>query len=190
MLLSPDSLIRVSPDMDLTGFDCGDQDLNEFLLQDCKEYMSELLAVTYLVKDSGRSAAFFSLANDKLTCDPISPEDRAGWNKLSRTIPNKKRRKTYPAVKLGRLGVCDTYQRRGLGTRILDWLKISFITNNKTGCRFVTVDAYNNPKTVQFYEKNGFRFLTSADATADTRQMYFDLKIFYDVMMKQDIATA
>lgn len=185
MLLSPDSLVRISPDMGLAGFDCGDPDLNEFLLLDAKEYLSELLAVTYLVKDNGKFAAFFSLANDKLTCDPDSPEGRAGWNKLSRTLPNKKRRKTYPAVKLGRLGVCGTYQRKGLGSRILDWLKISFITNNKTGCRFITVDAYNNPRTVSFYERNGFRFLTVVDAGADTRQMYFDLKPFYALMMKQ-----
>lgn len=185
MLLSPDSLIRLSPDMNLAGFDCGDPDLNEFLLLDAKEYMAELLAVTYIVKDDRRFAAFFSLANDKLTCAPDSPEGRTGWNRLSRELPNKKRRKTYPAVKLGRLGVCSDYQRKGLGSRILDWMKISFITNNKTGCRFITVDAYNNPKTMSFYERNGFRFLTAADATSDTRQMYFDLKPFYALMMKR-----
>jgi hypothetical protein len=36
---------------------------------------------------------------------------------------------------------------RGLRRRILDWLKILFLTANRTGCRFITVDAYNNPLT-------------------------------------------
>jgi hypothetical protein len=44
------------------------------------------------------------------------------------------------------------------------------------------VDAYNNPRTLGFYERNDFRFLTSADEKDDTRQMYFDLKPFADLM--------
>jgi hypothetical protein len=73
-------------------------------------------------------------------------------------------------------------QRSGLGRQILDWLKILFLTANRTGCRFITVDAYNNPRTIDFYERNDFRFLTSADEKDDTRQMYFDLKPFADLM--------
>jgi hypothetical protein len=39
-----------------------------------------------------------------------------------------------------------------------------------------------NPRTIGFYERNDFRFLTPADEKADTRQMYFDLKPFADLM--------
>ena len=53
-----------------------------------------------------------------------------------------------------------------------------FTTENRTGCRLITVDAYNRPDVVTFYEKNGFRFLTSDDADKETRIMYFDLKRF------------
>jgi GNAT superfamily N-acetyltransferase len=182
LTLTPDKLVRLSPDLKIGDFDCGDADLNEFLGDDAKTYLTELLSVTYLVMDEKRIAGFFSLSNDKLTCAPDEDGTKATWNRLQRAIPNKKRRKSYPAVKVGRLGVCADMQRSGLGRQILDWLKILFLTANRTGCRFITVDAYNNPRTIGFYERNDFRFLTPADEKADTRQMYFDLKPFADLM--------
>ena len=182
LTLTPDKLVRLSPDLKIGDFDCGDADLNEFLRDDATTYLTELLSVTYLVMDKKRIAGFFSLSNDKLTCAPDEDGTKATWNRLQRAIPNKKRRKSYPAVKVGRLGVCADMQRSGLGQQILDWLKILFLTANRTGCRFITVDAYNNPRTIGFYERNDFRFLTPADEKADTRQMYFDLKPFADLM--------
>jgi hypothetical protein len=53
-------------------------------------------------------------------------------------------------------------------------LKDLFVTNNRTGCRFITVDAYKD--SLKFYEKNGFKYLTTTDINADTRLMFFDLK--------------
>ena len=155
-----DNLVRLSITTDLTEFDCGDADLNEFLLKDARRYMTELLTVTYLVMENSTIAAYFSLANDLLTCDPSTPEGKRGWNKLTRSIPNKKRRKSFPAVKLGRLAVDGTFKGAGLGREILDYLKQWFIVGNKTGCRFITVDAYNERQVLRFFEGYGFRFLT------------------------------
>ncbi|WP_420870342.1 GNAT family N-acetyltransferase [Leptospira meyeri] len=67
------------------------------------------------------------------------------------------------------------YQNQGLGSDILNYIKGLFLDSNKTGCRFVTVDAYNNKETLSFYEKNGFIYLTQSDTNEDTRLMYFDL---------------
>ena len=39
---------------------------------------------------------------------------------------------------------------------------------------FITVDAYRT--SLDFYEKNSFRYLTTKDIDDDTRAMYFDLK--------------
>ncbi|MCB1168677.1 MAG: hypothetical protein KDK33_21150, partial [Leptospiraceae bacterium] len=66
----------------------------------------------------------------------------------------------------------------GLGRQILDLLKADFVTNNKTGCRFITVDAYNNPKTLGFYGRNGFEYLDETDSNKKTRLMFFDLAVF------------
>ena len=53
-----------------------------------------------------------------------------------------------------------------------------FRTNNRTGCRFITVDAYNDEATLNFYKKNGFDFLWNADKNDNTRIMFFDLMRF------------
>ena len=50
--------------------------------------------------------------------------------------------------------------------------------DNKTGCRFLTVDAYAG--AVPFYLKNGFIPLNDEDADADTRLLYFDLATIAD----------
>lgn len=38
----------------------------------------------------------------------------------------------------------------------MDFIKDWFISaDNKTGCRFIPVDAVNNPHTLAYYERNG-----------------------------------
>ena len=65
-------------------------------------YEEEHLAKTYIVEDSQThdNLAYFSLLFDKIERSIAGP---AIWNKLSRKIPNAKRRSSYPALKIGRL---------------------------------------------------------------------------------------
>ena len=53
--------------------------------------------------------------------------------------------------------------------------KLLFLTNNRTGCRFITVDAYNTEEAIGMYQKNHFAFITGADKDNETRIMYYDL---------------
>lgn len=53
--------------------------------------------------------------------------------------------------------------------------KYWFSNENKTGCRYLLVDAYNDGEGTEFYSKNGFSFLTRDDEVDDTRIMFFDL---------------
>ena len=76
-------------------------------------------------------------------------------------FPNEKRLKSYPAVKLCRLAVDKQAWGNQIGSGILDYIKSMFVINNKTGCRFITVDAYL--AAVPFYEKNGFRMMNQED---------------------------
>jgi len=89
-------------------------------------------------------------------------------------LPSQKRFSSYPAVKLGRLGVHKDNSGKGLGTDIINYIKKLFITENRTGCTFITVDSYNNSRTLKFYADNGFKFLNDDD-DKKTRLMYFDL---------------
>ena len=51
-----------------------------------------------------------------------------------------------------------------------------FTHGNRTGCRFITVDAYHD--AVGFYLKCGFDFISEKDQNEMTRSMYYDLKAF------------
>lgn len=55
------------------------------------------------------------------------------------------------------------------------FIKNWFAAENKTGCRFLLVDAYNKPEIISFYQKNDFVLLTEKDEDRKTRSMYFDL---------------
>lgn len=57
-------------------------------------------------------------------------------------------------------------------------IKYDFIHGNKTGCRFIVVDAYNKPEVIGFYSKNAFDFLTLENENDKTRLMFFDLFSF------------
>ncbi len=132
------------------------------------------MSVTYLIEDQDKNntIAFFSIANDMVSIKNLDG-DRNLWNRFRKSFPNSKRISTYPAVKLGRLGVSKEYKGTGYGKAILDYLKVLFVTDNRTGCKYITVDAYK--KSLGFYEKNDFKYFTDKDKDLDTRQMYFDL---------------
>ena len=166
---------RLETDSDCKTFDCSDNDLNDFFLNDSKEYLKQLLAVTYVFEDKNNTIAFFSVLNDKISSEDVPKRD---FRKIKEKLPHKKHLKSYPAVKVGRFGVHREFQRNKIGTEVMDFIKAFFTKRNKTGCRFITVDAYNKDAAIIFYERNGFLFLTPEDEKEDTRLMYFDLMRF------------
>lgn len=175
MNLSNISIRVLTPETDLTAFKCAEGDLNEFLLDESKDYQTEYLAVTYLLVNSENSdiIAFYSLLNDVVR---LNETEKSVRNRINRKIPFSKQRNHYPAVKVGRLAVNEEYAGQGIGRLILDSVKYVFTHGNRTGCRFVTVDALTT--ATGFYERNKFRFFTEKDKDDDTRLMYFDLKDF------------
>lgn len=169
--------IRVKKSETIDVFDCGDADLNDFILHKASLFDRNLLAVSYAFvdeEDYGKIYAYCSLANDKIAITDF--ENKTEFNRFRKMqgFPNEKRLKSYPAVKLCRLGVMNQAKNKRIGTKVLNYLKTMFITNNRTGCRFITVDAYIN--AIPFYAKNGFQMLNSDDDEREpTRLMYFDL---------------
>ncbi|MBD5192968.1 MAG: GNAT family N-acetyltransferase [Barnesiella sp.] len=175
---------RLEPDTQVPYFDCGDQDLNEFFAKDASAWQKELLAVTYYLQLDDRVALYFSLSNDKITAKTL-PKNL--WRKVKSKFPHEKHRNDYPAVKIGRFAVANDFRCRPehWGTKALDFIKEWMVTENKTGCCFITVDAY--PGAVTFYQKNGFKFLGSQEEQRymdyvtesnykGTIAMYFSLK--------------
>ena len=73
-----------------------------------------------------------------------------------------------------KLDVPDTVKSFDCGDEELnDFTKRYFTADNKTGCRFITVDAYS--ATIPFYLRNGFVPLNDDDIDEPTRLLYFDL---------------
>lgn len=162
------------------SFDCGDADLNDFILKESALYRQALLAVSYIVEskqDSSVVSAYFSLANDRVSLTDFANKTEFNRFRKHRFV-NEKRLKSYPAVKICRLGVSSFMKGMHLGSFLLNFIKSYFVVNNKAGCRFLTVDAYAD--AIPFYLKNGFILLNDEDADADTRLLYFDLETIVD----------
>lgn len=166
---------RLKQDELVKSFDCGDADLNDFILHESPLYRQALLAVSYVLEskqDDNTTSAYFSLANDRVSLSDF--DNKTEFNRFRKhRFVNEKRLKSYPAVKICRLGVHTQAKGLHIGTFLLDFIKSYFLVDNKTGCRFLTVDAYAD--AIPFYIKNGFVPLNEDDTDSVTRLLYFDL---------------
>lgn len=171
-------------------FVCDNEDLNDFFANDVVPFHKRLLGKTYffcLKSNPKVIVSAFTLSNDSIRITSKLPEeDKSSFLKDSEL--DRKNLRRYPAVLIGRLGTSRIYEGKGYGTAVMDFIKSWFRTGNKTGCRFIIVDAYNNTRTINYYLKNGFRFLIPDERheakymgigvgrlPLNTRLMYFDL---------------
>jgi GNAT superfamily N-acetyltransferase len=151
-------------------FDCGDDDLNEYFHKDAVLHRQELLTQTYYLYLS--QYPYVALALLDFCNDAVRFERYKNIIK----IDPRKQYQYLPAVKLTRFGVHKELQRMSIGSHALNIVKKFFMTDNRTGCRFLTVDAYNKPSVINFYHTNGFEPFTDKDAAKLSRALYFDLK--------------
>ena len=100
--------------------------------------------------------------------------------KVIKDIPREKTMKSYPAVLIGRLGVNTNYrfiegETERTGKQLMDFIKSWFIDGaNKTGCRFIVVDSYNDVAPLRYYTENGFVPLFGSE---EQEKEYTGLKI-------------
>lgn len=191
------SLFALSNPKEIEGFSCGDHDLDEFFNNDCFAYAKELLGKTYCFKLDENPASVicaFTLANAGIR---VSDLPNARKKKIETNIPHVKALKDYPAVLVARLGVSKDFRALHIGSDALSYIKLWFLDpNNKTGCRFMIVDAYNTPSTISFYKQNGFKEVFSTEQqekdyrhlggenTLSTRLLYYDLMNTAEEYMK------
>lgn len=107
------------------SFDCGDDDLNDFIMNRANEYDKTKLAVTYILehKDSGKIIGYFSLANDKISIDDFNNNNEFNRFRKHR-FKNEKRIRSYPSVKICRLGIDNSFHSNGLGTKLINFIKL------------------------------------------------------------------
>ncbi|WP_405333480.1 hypothetical protein [Fibrobacter sp.] len=148
-------------------FKCGNEDLDEFFREDFRLYGEKLLGKTYVFRLRERPesiVAAFTISNDSIRIKQLAPEDKANIE----------------------------FAKQGFGSAVMDFIKAWFRSDeNKTGCRFIIVDAINKPEVIHYYQKNNFKFLYSSEINEaralginvkmlgekplHTRLMYFDL---------------
>ena len=205
-LLSECDLVRLTEERlaACKPFSCGEGDLDEFFAKDCLVNQRKLLGKTYLFclkSQPDTIVTAFSLSNDSIRLtnriadedkeqflDDTDLHDKTKEQFLDDTDLHDKTLKRFPAVLIGRLGTSKDFAGQGYKTAIMDFIKVLFRTNNRTGCRFLIVDALNRPDTLHYYEKNGFRYLIADERLEakyigigvgrlplNTRLMYFDL---------------
>jgi GNAT superfamily N-acetyltransferase len=153
-----------------------DQKLLDFFRNDAQDTEDELIAKTYFLHhDSIREPLVgFCVSNSAIQAN----------NDLNMTLPDNVRHKSYPAVLLGKLATHNNHGGKKLGHRVLEFLKIWFVTHNKTGCRYLVADSL--PEAVGFYKKCGFEEFP-IQKSANTTVMFFDLKA-YELTIRSTLA--
>ena len=158
----------------LKDFCCGDCDLDDYFRHDVLKYHEHLLSQAYMVEwatgDGNILVALIDFSNDTVRSEK--------WRKNHKDVIGLPYDKSIslPAVKITRFGVQNNWQGLSIGTHIINMVKELFLTDNRTGCRLITVDAYNTENALLFYEKNEFQFFNTKDKNKKTRSMFFDLK--------------
>ncbi len=164
-------LVRLEPKHLLSNFDCGDEDLNEFLKDNAHDFAEQRIANTFVLEDADKIVAYFCLLNDKISQEESSNNK---WKKIKKEFPEGKQFSSYPAIKIGRFAVSREYRGLNFGTDLMVMLKDMLNNNpNYSAFRYLTVDAYLS--AIGFYEKNDFKILSPQTVNKDTRLMFFDM---------------
>lgn len=175
---------------DFSNFNCGRDDINDFFLNDAQNYQEELFGKTYTFvteQSPEKIAAAFTVANASIFTKRLP---NARKKKIGYEVHRAKGTVNYPAVLLGRLGVDVHYQHAHLGGQIIEFVAQWFASDeNKSGCRHLIVDAYNEQRLIDFYMRNGLELFFSteeqekeyrsidipASSKLETRLMFRDL---------------
>ena len=162
----------IGDNFDIRKFSSYERELVDFLIEDALENQRQRLSVTFLWYYKEKLASYITILNDKINLE----------GNLKEFFKEKGiHYKSLPALKIGRICVSDQFLRRGLGRlMILSAVQIANgINKNKSGCRFITLDAKrnSNPKldSIHFYKKMGFK--TLKERRKGTTPMYLDLKL-------------
>ena len=186
-------MITLSEDILISDFDCGDDDLNDFFNRDALNYKHQMLSRTCFFRhnSSGAIVCAFSFSASSIKTADLPGSRR---KKVKELVPREKSLKSYPAILIGRLGVAKEFGGHGIGSQLMNTVKIFCYTNYPDFVRFLLVDAYNKPDVIAFYQKNYFNpvFSTEQQEMQSYHQTPDEILstryLFYDMMQWRDKA--
>jgi GNAT superfamily N-acetyltransferase len=141
-------LVDVPGEHDISAFDCGHAELNEFLKNECGPHKSQRLSHSKLAILDGQIVGYLSLLADSIALETSERQWLIQKNIMFQHIP---------ALKIGRLGIEHQFKGQDIGTALVKYaVGVAFRMNEdlSVGCRFLTVDSEQS--SVGFYEKMGF----------------------------------
>ena len=149
-------------------FHCGEADLDDFFSKDAFEYEEFRMGKSYCIRlnDAPKTiVAIYTVSSDSIRIFDLPRSRRDAMLKITH---HRKRLKRYPGILIGRLGVNSEFAHQGIGSQVLDVIKLWFDSSVvKAGCRFLIVDALNKPNVLAFYRKNGFETLFTTEQQED-----------------------
>lgn len=142
---------------DRAGFDCGNQSLNNFLLNIASQQQNRHLTSVHVAtsqNDQGGKPVygFYTLCTSEVAFESLPKQQFKG-------IPNDY---TIPSIKLGRLARDKNRTSKGFGSFLLyDALQRILRISKDVGIFLVDVDAKNN-NLAEYYKSFGFVALTDS----------------------------
>jgi ribosomal protein S18 acetylase RimI-like enzyme len=132
---------------DRTVFGCGDDALDRYFQTQATQDIRRRIANCFVVVEvaTGRVAAYYTLSAASIPLVDLPPDET---NRLPR-YP------TLPAVRIGRLAVDSTFQRRGLGELML--MNAVHRTIQDEAAAFALLVDAKNDLAAGFYRRYGFR---------------------------------
>ena len=137
----------VSWDHNRSGFDCGNDALNQYLKKIARQHLNKGLSRTFVLVDDNiptEILGFFTLVSCEIFVDKLP-------RKYAKKYPSK-----APAAKLARPAVAKDRQRQGLGTHMMiNAVERVIRVSQDLGIIGFFVDAKDN-KARAYYEQFGF----------------------------------
>jgi GNAT superfamily N-acetyltransferase len=179
-----------APELNVQAFDCGRKSVNDFFRDEAQDYQEELFGKTYYWVHPDHPAdivAGFTVANASIFTKRLP---NARQKKIGFEVHHEKGLINYPSILLAQLGVDVKYKGLHLGPQIIEFVMQWFTSpDNKSGCRHLIVDAYDEPHLLDFYQRNGLNLFFSSveqemeyrnwnkekDGPLETRLMFRDM---------------
>ncbi len=143
--MSDPQLALLSAEHDLSGFDCGNEQLNAWLKNHALAGARADMARTYLALAGETVIGYVSL-----TTGSIRPEEAP--RRYARGMP----RHPLPTILIARLAVDRRHQGQRLGSRLLaEALRRAVAASDTVAARLIVVDAID-ARAAAFYRSRGF----------------------------------
>ncbi|MBR4461648.1 MAG: GNAT family N-acetyltransferase [Erysipelotrichaceae bacterium] len=137
----------------IDAFDCGSDELNEFIRKYAKQNDKKDIGKTFVCTEDDHIIGYYTLSNAQIMFENTPKE-------LSKGLPKY----PIPCIRIARLAIDRRFQNEGYGSSLLKnaLLKIVRLSEH-TGIYFIIVDAKES--SASFYEHYGFIRLNMGNLT-------------------------